>query len=153
MKVKILSIIIIAMISILGIFGNNNMSYALLPSTGGAGGGTSNSTSNGTSSSSSGNTTVDSIMDSADNFLQKGKVSIDEQELHTTSNFLYNLLLGVGIIVAVVVGMIIGIKYMTSSVEGKAELKQAAIGYAAGCLVIFGAFGIWKLVINIFSSL
>lgn len=146
MKVKILSIIIITMISILGIFGNNNMSYAYLPSTGGGSGG-------GTSSSSSGGTTVDSIMDSADNFLQKGEATIDEAELHTTSNFLYNLLLGVGIIVAVVVGMIIGIKYMTSSVEGKAELKQALIGYALGCLVIFGAFGIWKLAINILSSI
>ena len=145
MKIKFLSIIILLMILILGIFTLKSEGYASFDAgTGATGSG---------GSSSGGGDTVDDIMNDADSFLQKGKASIDETELKSTSDFLYNLLLGIGIIVAVVVGMIIGIKYMTSSVEGKAELKQAAIGYAAGCLVIFGAFGIWKLVINIFSSL
>ena len=145
MKIKFLSIIILLMILILGIFTLKSEVYASFDAgTGATGSG---------GSSSVGGDTVDDIMNDADSFLQKGKASIDETELKSTSDFLYNLLLGIGIIVAVVVGMIIGIKYMTSSVEGKAELKQAAIGYAAGCLVIFGAFGIWKLVINIFSSL
>lgn len=99
--------------------------------------------------------TVDDIMSDADKFISNGEASynINETELGNTSDFLYNLLLGVGIIVAVGVGIALGIKYMVGSLEEKADLKQALLGYAISCLVIFGAFGIWRLAVNIFSSM
>ena len=38
------------------------------------------------------------------------------------------------------------------SVSEKANVKETLIPYIAGCIVIFGAFGIWKLVVTIMSK-
>ena len=98
--------------------------------------------------------TVDDIMSGADSFVNEGEsnVSIDENLLGETAGFLYNMLLAFGIITAVIVGSILGIKYMIGSVEEKAEYKQTLLAYLISCVVVFGAFGIGKLVINILSS-
>ena len=98
--------------------------------------------------------TIDDIMSGADSFVNEGEsnVSIDEHLLGETAGFLYNMLLAFGIITAVIVGSILGIKYMIGSVEEKAEYKQTLLAYLISCVVVFGAFGIWKLVINILSS-
>ena len=98
--------------------------------------------------------TIDDIMSGADSFVNEGEsnVSIDENLLGETAGFLYNMLLAFGIITAVIVGSILGIKYMIGSVEEKAEYKQTLLAYLISCVIVFGAFGIWKLVINILSS-
>ena len=98
--------------------------------------------------------TIDDIMSGADSFVNEGEsnVSIDENLLGETAGFLYNMLLAFGIITAVIVGSILGIKYMMGSAEEKAEYKQTLLAYLISCVVVFGAFGIWKLVINILSS-
>ena len=98
--------------------------------------------------------TIDDIMSGADSFVNEGEsnVYIDENLLGETAGFLYNMLLAFGIITAVIVGSILGIKYMIGSVEEKAEYKQTLLAYLISCVVVFGAFGIWKLVINILSS-
>lgn len=98
--------------------------------------------------------TVDSIISGADDFISSGLSSdINQEELKETSDFLYNLLLGVGIIVAVIVGVIIGIKYMIGSVDEKAELKQTLFAYLVGCVVVFGAFGIWKIAVSVLQAI
>ena len=101
------------------------------------------------------NITPDDVMSEADAFISQGEAAsdIDKDLLGESSNMLYNLLLGIGIIAAVGVGIALGIKYMVGSIDERAELKQALLGYVVSCVVIFGAFGIWKLVINILSSL
>ena len=42
-----------------------------------------------------------------------------------------------------------GIKFMIGSVEEKAEIKAALVPFVIGCIVVFGAFGIWKIVVTI----
>mgnify|MGYP005780660547 FL=1 len=102
--------------------------------------------------------TVDDIFDQADDFIHQGEEplsatgGIDETLLSNTTDFLYNLLLAVGIVLAVGVGSVLGIKYMMGSVEEKAEYKQTLVAYLISCVVVFGAFGIWKLAINILSG-
>ena len=98
---------------------------------------------------------IDSIFNDANDFIKQGESdsSIDQKKLHDTSNLLYNLLLGIGMVLAVIVGVIIGIKYVLGSLEEKADLKQALIGYVVSCAVIFGAFGIWKIVVLILQSM
>lgn len=55
----------------------------------------------------------------------------------------------IGIIVAVVVLAIIGLVYMFSSVEGKAEYKKKILPYVLGCFLIIGI----SLVLNIVADL
>lgn len=99
--------------------------------------------------------TIDGWFSDAKDFIKEGekKATVDQEELHKTSNTLYNILLAAGIVSSIVVGMILGIKYMMGSVEEKADLKQLLVAYAVGCIVIFGAFGIWKLVVQILSDI
>lgn len=66
---------------------------------------------------------------------------------------IYNILLIIGMAVAVVIASILGIKFMIGSMEEKAQIKESLIPFIIGCIVVFGAFGIWKIFINIGSSL
>lgn len=68
------------------------------------------------------------------------------------SDLLFNSLLTIGTVAAVIVGAVLGIQFMVGSVEQKAKIKDSLIPYVAGCIVIFGAFGIWKLVITILNN-
>lgn len=96
--------------------------------------------------------TVDSVMSGAEKFVNKGKnFQVDTDELKNSSDFVYNALLGIGLILAVVIGIILGIKYMISSSEDKAEVKQTLVPYLVSCVVLFGGFFIWKMVVNILS--
>ena len=84
---------------------------------------------------------------------EKNKEQQRDEKLKEISSAIYNTLLGIGITLSVVVGAILGIKFMISSVDEKAQIKEALVAYVAGCVVIFGAFGIWKLVITLGNSL
>ena len=99
------------------------------------------------------------IIDGADGFLQTGKVEAgknnvwDSKTTRTIVGDIYNILFPIGVVVTVVVGGMLGIKFMMASVEDKAKVKESMVPYAIGCIVIYGAFGIWKLAMEIFSGL
>lgn len=99
---------------------------------------------------------IGDIFNGADNFIETGiidpKPTIQEDDLKQMSDLLFNTLLIIAIVIAVIMGLVIGIKFMTGSVSEKANVKETLIPYTAGCIVIFGAFGIWKLVVTILSS-
>lgn len=99
---------------------------------------------------------IGDIFTGADNFIQAGiddeNPTIDDTNLENMSDLLYNTLLVIAIVVAVIVGLVIGIQFMTGSVAQKAKVKETLIPYIAGCIVIFGAFGIWKLGVEILSQ-
>lgn len=97
----------------------------------------------------------DDIIENADSFVQSGKSSTDTlngTELQNVSGILYNVLLTIGVAAAVITGAILGIQFMTGSVEQKAKVKDSLIPFVVGCVIIFGAFGIWKLVITIMNK-
>lgn len=96
------------------------------------------------------------VISGGDSFIEAGKqgsASIDQSKLKKTSGMLYNILLISGICVAVVISGILGIKFMIGSVEEKAQIKDALIPFVIGCIVVFGAFGFWKIFITIGNSL
>ena len=101
-------------------------------------------------SANAGKSLDDSIND-AENFIQGGEVKYGNG-LADVSNTIYNILLTVGVIVAVLVGAVIGIKLMVSGIEGKVEAKQLLVPYVVGCVMIFGGFGIWKLIVTILQK-
>ena len=59
----------------------------------------------------------------------------------------------VGIVVAVVVLMVLGIKYMMGSAEEKAEYKKTMIPYVVGAILIFGATTIANMVYQFANGL
>lgn len=98
--------------------------------------------------------TIDGVMTDGEEFLNSAKEDIVNQEnLQSFSNMLYNILLTIAVAAAVIVGGIIGIKLMTSSAEDKAEVKQFLLPYVIGCIVVFGGFGIWKLAVTILQTI
>ena len=98
-------------------------------------------------------TTAGGIMDSADDFIRQGEANqsdtIDQTKMNEAVNLMFNIALAIGTFVAFVVGIIIGIKLMAAaSADEKAHYKKILITYIVGCVVIFGAYGIWKLVVT-----
>ena len=95
-------------------------------------------------------------IEGADEFIQSGisdtNTTIEDDDLIAMSDLLYNALLIIAIITAVIVGLVIGIQFMTGSVEQKAKVKETLIPYIAGCIVVFGAFTIWKIVVEILGE-
>ena len=55
-------------------------------------------------------------------------------------------MIGVGVMVAVTTYM--GIKYLTAGPEAQAKLKVQLIGVVVSGVVIFGAYGIWSIVLK-----
>lgn len=101
-------------------------------------------------------TIIEDMFSQGAEFLGKGsesKIDLDEHELKDVSDDIYSLLFYIGVIVTVLIGAILGISFMMASVEGKAKIEEALIPYIIGCFVIFGAFGIWKIAVTIFSEL
>ena len=50
---------------------------------------------------------------------------------------------------AVIMLMILGIKYITASPEGKAEVKKSAVIYVIGAILVFAAGAVLQLIRNI----
>lgn len=83
----------------------------------------------------------------------KGDVEIDSSKLSQTSKSVYNILLMISFIVVAVVGIILGMKFMMAGVDEKAKAKESLVIFFIGCIVVYGAFGIWKVLVTALSSL
>lgn len=103
--------------------------------------------------------TLDDIFAAGDNFINEGKTqskknsAINYSEFRLTVASIGNILTSLVVVLAVIIGAILGIQIMCGSVEQQAKVKEMLMPYAIGCIVIFGAFGIWKLAVTIFSQL
>lgn len=105
------------------------------------------------------------VFSQADNFITKGKIeaqkkeentdqtAIDENKLKDVFSNIFNMGIGIGMALTVVIGGILGIKFMIASAEDKAKIKEMMIPYVIGCIVIFGAFAIWKFIVNILNNI
>ena len=99
-------------------------------------------------------TTIDDIISQGDGFLNEGKESpINDTNMKNLSNIIYNTLLAIGMVVAVIIGLILGIKFLMSTIDEKVKIKEKLIAYFIGCIVLFGAFGIWKIIITIMENI
>ena len=96
---------------------------------------------------------IDEVMENANSFVSIGNTEITQSDLQNFSQIVYNIILSIGIVTAVLVGALLGIRFMTSGVEEKAETKALLVPYLIGCVVVFGAFAIWKLGVTVFQIL
>jgi len=96
------------------------------------------------------------LFSQSSDFLKKGQQAssddVNTGELKEASGTLFNVALAIGTVLAVAIGGILGIKFMIASAEDKAKIKEMLIPYVLGCVVVFGAFGIWKFTVNIGNS-
>lgn len=98
---------------------------------------------------------VDSIIKSGDEFVNEGKSEgqpINAVEVKIEISKVYNILLAIGVVFSVIIGAILGLKYIFGSIDEKADTKQLLGPYIIGCIIIFGAFGIWKLILTLLSG-
>lgn len=68
-------------------------------------------------------------------------------------NQIIGIITTIGVVVAVVVLLVLGIKYMMGSASEKAEYKKTMIPYLVGAILIFGASAITKVVVALGSNI
>lgn len=99
-------------------------------------------------------TSLDDIINNGKSFLQLGNTdSINEDELKSLSNFVSSVLLWIAVAVTLISAVIMGINFLTQSVEDKAKIKESMTPWVIGIIISFGAYTIWQITISIFSSL
>lgn len=97
---------------------------------------------------------LDDIILSGKDFLAlggDGSDIIDNDQIKVVTDNIYNVLLGIFMFLAVIVGIMLGIKYMLSGNDEKANVKQTLIPYSIAVFIMFSAFTIWKLTIILFE--
>ena len=72
----------------------------------------------------------------------------DNSGIQTVGQKIMGIINTVGVVVAVVVLMVLGIKYMMGSAEEKAEYKKTMIPYLIGAVLIFAATTIANAIYN-----
>lgn len=76
----------------------------------------------------------------------------DTTKVTTIGGKIINIIQVVGIVVAIAVVLIIGIKYMTGSVEQKAEYKKVMIPYIIGAVLLVAGTSIVNVIFNTINS-
>ncbi len=77
----------------------------------------------------------------------------DADKIKNIGNVFVEIIQIVGSILSVIILVIIGIKYMTGSVEEKAEYKQSLMPYLIGAFILFGISNILSIIVNMVSGL
>ena len=79
----------------------------------------------------------------------KGTTSNAQNDVTKIGNQLIGIITIVGVVVAVIILLVLGIKYMMGSASEKAEYKKTMIPYLVGAIFIFGASAITKVVVGL----
>ena len=77
----------------------------------------------------------------------------DLSKVQSAGQTIAQVIRNVGILIAVVMLMIIGIKYLVGSAEQKAEYKKTMIPYIVGAVLIFAASTIASAVITMANNI
>ena len=90
---------------------------------------------------------IDKINDSANDKIN------DDSGVANLGGQIVGIIQVVGIVVAVVILLVLGIKYMTGSAQEKAEYKKTMIPYIIGAILIFAASTIVNVIFNLATSI
>ena len=83
----------------------------------------------------------------------KPNTKVQSTNLTNIGSNIAGIIRNVGIVLAVVIIMILGIKYMVGSAEEKADYKKSMIPYLVGAIILFGAAGIAQVVVSLSGNL
>ncbi len=93
------------------------------------------------------------IINQAQNFTRNVTPAIDFPTVWEDLKPIASILMGIGIVVLVCAGSVLGIKYMTSGVDEKANVKQKLIWYCVATALIVSATQIFNIVVEVASLL
>jgi vacuolar-type H+-ATPase subunit I/STV1 len=93
------------------------------------------------------------IINQARDFVNNAEPTIPFQTVWEELKPIASILMGIGIVVLVCVGSVLGIKYMTSGVDEKANVKQKLIWYCVATALIVSATQIFNIVVEVASLL
>lgn len=95
------------------------------------------------------NIDLGSVITGAQNFASIGESKVDNAGLKRTSDLIYNTLFFIALAASVIYAGVLGTKFMIGSLEEKTQVKEALIPFVIGCIVVFGAFAIWKIIVTL----
>lgn len=94
------------------------------------------------------------ISQQAKNWIKQGDNNlVNDDEVSKIVIPVIQLMVAGASIVVTVATVVMGIKYMVANPEGKAKLKQQLIGLVVSTIVIWGAQGIWALIVTFLESI
>lgn len=82
----------------------------------------------------------------------KGDGKVETSSLTTVGNNVVTIINVVGIVIAVIILLIIGIKYMIGSASEKAEYKKTMIPYIVGAVLIFAGTSLVRVIYSLANS-
>lgn len=82
----------------------------------------------------------------------KGDGNVETNSLTTVGNNVVTIINVVGIVIAVIILLIIGIKYMIGSASEKAEYKKTMIPYIVGAVLIFAGTSLVRVIYSLANS-
>ena len=85
--------------------------------------------------------------------IAQGNSTADTSKVVNLGATIVTIMQTIGIVVAVVVLLVLGIKYMMGSAEEKAEYKKTMIPYLVGAVLIFASTTIVNVVYNMANGL
>jgi len=85
--------------------------------------------------------------------IAKGDDTVSTGKIQEMGASIVTIMQTVGIVVAVVILLVLGIKYMMGSAEEKAEYKKTMIPYVVGAILIFASTTIVNIVYQLANSL
>lgn len=96
------------------------------------------------------------VLNGASSFINEGVNSstmVPRQEtILGTSNLILNIIFTIGIVILIVWGMILGITFITGSIQQQADVKKGLFPFAVGAVILFSFYTIWKIVVTIVSN-
>lgn len=81
-----------------------------------------------------------------------GNGNVQTNDLTKVGNNIVTIIQVVGIVIAVIVLLIIGIKYMMGSASEKAEYKKTMIPYIVGAVLIFAGTSLVRVIYSLSTS-
>ena len=81
-----------------------------------------------------------------------GNGNVQTNDLTKVGNNIVTIIQVVGIVIAVIVLLVIGIKYIIGSAEQKAEYKKTMIPYIVGAVLIFAGTSLVRVIYSLSTS-
>lgn len=81
-----------------------------------------------------------------------GNGKVQTNDLTKVGNNIVTIIQVVGIVIAVIVLLVIGIKYMIGSASEKAEYKKTMIPYIVGAVLIFAGTSLVRVIYSLSTS-